>query len=545
MIICPRALDTIVPLETASMPGRVVVQWDKDDCEDLGIIKVDLLGLGMMAVLQDTLATCAPRGRAAVDLHRIPQDDPATYDDDAARGHHRRLPDREPRADGHAAAHEAGVLLRSGRSKSRSSGPAPSSATWCNPYLEPAQRQGTGRLHRRPASSPCWSARSACRLFQEQVLKMAMIMADFTGSEAEELRRALSFHRSAGAHEQACCAKLRAAMRAQGRAGRHRRSASSAPSGVFALYGFPESHAISFALLAYASAWLKVPPRPPSSTAALLNNQPMGFYSRATLMHDAKHHGVRVRPVCVAQSDLACTIEDDTTLRLGLNQLQGVSRASLEWIIREKAQHPWRNLDDFLLRCQLPRDERQVLASAGALNALGHHRRSALWEVGERRTADLFTSLGVREDPAPGGAILPAMTPQERLEADYRNLSLTTGPHPMAYERHRVPHLLRASDLAGRRHGDHVTIGGLVICRQRPGTAKGHVFVSLEDETGIANAFVPSSLFEKRRLIITQEPFLQIHGRLQIADNVVTVCARRVDALRCHAELKGRSHDFH
>ena len=495
----------------------------------------------MMAVLEETIATCNARGPArAVELHRIPQDDPATYAmmqradtigvfQIESRAQLATLPRMKPKCFYDLVIETA--IIR----------PGPIVGNLVNPYLN--RRNGKEPVdYIDDRFKPVLERTLGVPLFQEQVLKMAMIIADFTGSEAEELRRALSFHRS---QERMCrvIQKLHAAMdRKEVPAATQERIISSIQS--FALYGFPESHAISFALLAYASAWLKCH-RAAEFAAALLNNQPMGFYSSASLIHDAKHHGVRVRPVCVVESDIVCTIENDTTLRLGLNQLNGVSRASLERITCERRNRPWQNLDDFLLRCQLPRDELQVLASAGALNALGHHRRSALWEVGEQRTTDLFTSMCVMEDSPPGHATLPAMTPHERLEADYRTQSLTTGPHPMAYERRWIPDICRASDLAALRHGDRVTIGGLVICRQRPGTAKGHVFVSLEDETGIANAFVPSTLFEARRLVITQEPFLQIRGRLQIVDDVTTVYAQKVDALRCHMELVGRSHDFH
>jgi error-prone DNA polymerase len=541
MVLCTSGLDRIVPLEPASMPGRVVVQWDKDDCADLGIIKVDLLGLGMMAVLEETIATCRARGPArAVELHRIPQDDPETYAmmqradtigvfQIESRAQQATLPRMKPKCFYDLVIETA--IIR----------PGPIVGNLVNPYLN--RRNGKEEVD-------CIDDRFkevlertlGVPLFQEQVLKMAMLIADFTGSEAEELRRALSFHRSQERMGKVML-KLRDAMRRKEvPEATQERIISSIQS--FALYGFPESHAISFALLAYASAWLKCH-RAAEFTAALLNNQPMGFYSSASLIHDAKQHGVRVRPVCIVHSDIACTLEDDATLRLGLNQLNGVSRAGVRRIAGERAAAPWKNLDDFLQRCDLPRAELRVLAESGALNALGHHRRSALWEVEERRTADLFAGMTVMEDPPSNASALPAMTPRERLEADYSTQSLTTGPHPMAYERHRLTNIRRAADLSAHRHGDPVTIGGLVICRQRPGTAKGHVFISLEDETGIANAFVPSSLFEARRLVITQESFLQIRGRLQIVEGVTTVYALAVDALHCRLELEGRSHDFH
>jgi error-prone DNA polymerase len=365
-------------------------------------------------------------------------------------------------------------------------------------------------------------------LFQEQVLKMAMIIADFTGSEAEELRRAMSFHRSEERMTRAL-EKLRAAMtRKEVEAGIQDRIVSSIRS--FALYGFPESHAISFALLAYASVWLKVH-RAAEFYAALLNCQPMGFYSSATLVRDAKQHGLRILPVCVVASEVECTVVDDGTLRLGLNQLRGVSGGVLAELVRVRGEMGWRSLEDLLRRVALARDERRVLAQSGAFNALGYHRRSALWLVEAPVEEDLFSWAGVAEV---GESPLEMMTAGERLESDYATTTVTVGPHPMGLVRGLLPH--------GRR----VRVVGMVICRQRPGTAKGHCFISLEDETGIANAFVPSTLFEKRRLVITQEPFLEIRGRLQHAEGSTTVLVETVLPYRYDETRRVgvRSHDF-
>ena len=539
MVLCTAGLDKIVPLEPASMPGRVVVQWDKDDCEDLGLIKVDLLGLGMMAVLEETLATCAKRGpQRETALHKIPPDDAKTYEmmqqadtigvfQIESRAQMATLPRMKPR-EFYDVVIEVAIIR-----------PGPIVGKMVNPYLN--RRNGREKID---CIDPCFedvlTKTLGVPLFQEQILQMAMKIADFTGSEAEELRRAMSFHRSEERMNKVMT-KLRAAMtRKQVKQDVQDKVVNSIKS--FALYGFPESHAISFALLAYASAWLRVH-RLVEFTAALLNNQPMGFYSSATLIYDAKHHGLKIKPVCIAQSDLVCTVVNNGMLRLGLNQLNGVSARSCEWIIAERTRTAWRSLDDFLLRCSLPRDELRVLAESGALNALGHHRRSALWEIEERRTADLFARS--TQNIATEQPMLPAMMPVERVEADYRTQSLTTGAHPMAHMRTQLSHICRACDLSKQNDADYVTIGGLVICRQRPGTAKGHVFVSLEDETGIANVFVPSSLFETRRLVITQETFLQISGRVQIADGVTTVYAQKVEALRSHVAVDGQSHDFH
>jgi error-prone DNA polymerase len=266
----------------------------------------------------------------------------------------------------------------------------------------------------------------------------------------------------------------------------------------------------------------------------------MGFYSTSTLVRDAKQHGLRIRPACVVVSEVLCTVEDDQTLRLGLNQFRGLGRQSAEDLVTERRRAPWRNLEDFLQRSRLDKKERRLLAQAGALNSLGQHRRSALWRVEQPLPPDdLFAPRAGAED-----APLAPMTGLERLGADYHTQRLTTGPHPMAHHRPQLPHLWPAAELATGRHGQRLFVGGLVICRQRPGTAKGHMFISLEDETGIANVFVPSATFEANRLVVTQEPFLQIHGRLQIVDHVTSVYALKIEALHFETLALTGSHDF-
>ena len=534
MIICEGQLSGIVPLENASMPGRVVAQWDKDDCADLGIIKVDLLGLGMMAALQDALEMCQARERP-VDLAAIPKDDPATYAllcaadtigtfQVESRAQMATLPRLKPK-EFYDIVVEVAIIR-----------PGPIQGGLLHPYL--ARRSG-----REPVEyiderlRPVLERTLGVPLFQEQLLKMAMVMADLTGSEAEELRRALSFHRS---HErmEKVCVKLRAGL------ARNAVPAETAERIVqavqsFAVYGFPESHAISFALIAYASCWMKVH-RAPEFYAGLLNNQPMGFYSPATLAKDAQRRGVRIRPVNVQVSDWLCTIGDDDTLRLGLCFVRGLTRADSERVLAERQRAPFATLADFQLRTALPKAALRMLAKIGALNGLSAHRRTAQWEVEVPRAAD---DLFARADAAAARPLSP-MNAAERTRADYAGTSLTTGPHPMALLRPQVPHLWRASDLAQAANGLRVAIGGMVICRQRPGTAKGVVFVSVEDETGVANAIVSPELFEERRLCITQEAFLEIEGVLQNTEGVIHIKARRIEALSGAATAATASHDF-
>ena len=543
MVLCTNGLDTIVPLEPASMPGRVVVQWDKDDCEDLGLVKVDLLGLGMMAVLEDAMTLCKARGvHRAMELHRIPQDDPETYAmiqkadtvgvfQIESRAQMATLPRLKPK-NFYDLVIEVAIIR-----------PGPIVGKMVHPYLQRrAGREKVDCIH--PELEPVLGRTLGVPLFQEQVLEMSMKIAGFDGAQAEELRRALSFHRSEERMAKVM-EKLYAGMKERNvDEFVQQRVAASIRS--FALYGFPESHAISFALLAYASAWFRVH-RLAEMTAALLNNQPMGFYSSSTLVRDAKLHGLRVLPACVTLSAYTCTVIDDSTIRLGLNQLRGFSKTSAEKLIAERGRHPWDGIEDFLLRCTMSRDERRVLAKAGALNTLTPHRRTALWEVERERQDDLFSRKGGIQESTTGYGVSPLapMNPVERLEADYSATSLTVGPHPMALVRDKVPELMLAKNLPHGTHGQRVIIGGMVICRQRPGTAKGHVFISLEDETGIANAFVPSTLFEAQRLVITQETYLRIIGRLQIVDNVTSVYALKVEALLFHTTSGPKSHDFH
>lgn len=544
MIIADRGLDRIVPLEPAAMPGRTVVQWDKDDCADLGIIKVDLLGLGMLAAMQDTLALCEKRLRP-VDLATLPKDDPPTYDLMCAadtiglfqiesRAQMATLPRMKPRVFYDLAIEVA--IIR----------PGPIAGGLVHPYLN--RRNGQEAIdYIDERFRPALERTLGVPLFQEQVLQMAMIAADFTGSQAEELRRAISFHRSEERMLEVL-AKLRAAMdRKQVPLETQDKIVNSIQS--FALYGFPESHAISFALIAYASAWLKTH-RCVEFYTGLLNNQPMGFYSRATLVNDAKKHGLRIRPVNVLHSDLPCTVESNTELRLGLNQVKHLSRSTAKRISSEQQKKPFSSLDDFLLRSKPRQNERRALAKIGAFNGLPGitHRREALWnaEPPPLDPGDLFAPPKLKS-PLPALNLLPFMTPVERLQADYSGLDLSTGPHPMAYIRHQLPpgEFWRTVDLIHGRPEQAVTIAGLVICRQRPSTAKGHLFISLEDETGIANAFVHADIFKKHRLTITQEPFLKLHGRLQIQDQVASLYTLGVEALPFASMATPESHDFH
>jgi error-prone DNA polymerase len=540
MIVCDHGLDSVVPLQPATMPGRTVVQWDKDDCEDMGIVKIDLLGLGMLAALEHALEIRSKRGEP-VDLATIPKDDPAVFDllcradtigtfQVESRAQMATLPIMRPNSFYDLAIEVA--IIR----------PGPIVGDLVHPYLNRRNgREPVDFIH--PACEQTLKRTLGVPLFQEQVLRISMDVAGFSGAEADELRRAMAFKRNDSRMEQVT-AKLRLRMTERGMEEEVQQKVVDA-IGSFALYGFPESHAISFALIAYASCWFKVH-HPAEFYAGLINHQPMGFYSVHTLIQDAKRHGIRVKPISCLVSDVASIVEDDHTLRLGLHRLKGLTRATAAKIVAERKRREFSSLEDFLARVQPSAKERRLLASSGALNGLPEvaHRREGLWQVELPLHFDLLENADERI-----AVPLPAMSSVERLSADYAAQGASTGPHPMALWRknHGTRTILRATDLRNLPHGIPVTVAGMAICRQRPGTAKGHCFISLEDETGIANLFVKKETFQRLRLVITSEPFLLARGRLQRSEgDQPTVYVTEVEPLagvdQGHAS---GSHDFH
>ncbi|MFZ0704594.1 MAG: error-prone DNA polymerase [Candidatus Korobacteraceae bacterium] len=656
MVICQGQLDSIVPLEPATMPGRVVVQWDKEDCADLGIVKVDLLGLGMMAVLEDSITLIRDHHKQDVDLGKLPPDDPTVYEalqkadtvgmfQIESRAQMSCLPRLHPTRFYDIVVQVA--IIR----------PGPIVGKMVNPYL--MRRQGRQKVvYPHPSLEPVLERTLGVPLFQEQLLRIAMIAAGFTGGEAEELRRAFGFKRS----EKRMCdieGKLRAGMERNGITGTAQEEILQSITS-FALYGFPESHAASFALIAYASAWLKCHYLA-AFTAALLNNQPMGFYSPATIVKDAQRHGLKVKPLDVTASDWTCTLEENFTteaqrtqrisdsglkghafrraeaaslldchsettsvvegpalraapkgtedfskgvfryyqdraltrnfavaepptpgsvfpqshfaLRMGLRYARGLREELGHAIVRERNRGPFTSIADLAYRVpDLRRDEMVLLASIGALNAIGckagedpmpklkHtqtkpnlHRRDALWQVerAARFAGPLLDGIPENDMASP----LAQMTAEERLVADFHGTGLTVGPHPLAYRREelRRAHILSAHDLTQAPDGKRVRTAGCVIARQRPGTAKGFVFLSLEDETGISNAIIAPDLLEKHRVLILAEKFLLLEGVLQNQEGVVSIKVDRLRPLReAYApervditDAAVRSHDFH
>jgi error-prone DNA polymerase len=314
---------------------------------------------------------------------------------------------------------------------------------------------------------------------------------------------------------------------------------------AFALYGFPESHSASFALLAYASAYLKAH-HPAEFTVALLNCQPMGFYSPAVLVKDAQRHGVRVRPIDAQVSDARCTVESSGAIRLGLMYVSGLRAEAAARIEQERRRQTFASVDDLVRRISLRKPELDVLAEIGALNSIrkGLHRREALWQIEKawRPRGPLLENLEEESDPCP----LDPMRPMERLAADYRGAGMTTGPHPMHYLRESLNArgVLPASHLEHQTRGKLVKVAGAVIARQRPGTAKGFVFLSLEDETGISNIIVRPPVFQAHRAVLLSESFLLVEGHLQKQDGVISVRAEIIQPAG-KASLTVTSHDFH
>ncbi len=539
MVICQGQLDSVVPLEPATMPGRVVVQWDKEDCADMGIIKVDLLGLGMMAVLEDTIKLVPEVYGEEVDLARLPPDDPDVYAalqtadtvgmfQVESRAQMASLPRMMPRRFYDIVVQVA--IIR----------PGPIVGKMVHPYLNRRQgREVPDCLH--PSLEPVLQRTLGVPLFQEQLLRMAMIAAGFTGGQAEDLRRAFGFKRSEKRMAE-IEVKLREGMQRNGIHGKVQDAIVHSIT-AFALYGFPESHAASFALIAYASAYLKCRYLA-AFTCAMLNNQPMGFYSPAILIKDAQRHGLRVLPVDVARSDWECKVErgGKPVLRLGLRYARGLREEAGRAIV---ARRPFSSVDDLALRVpELRKDEMNRLAEIGALNSLDRlHRRDALWQTQRAvlPVGPLLETLEEKGEPSP----LAPMDTEERLWADYRGTGLTVGRHPMAFRRAEMNALgvKRASDLTAIRNGRIVRIAGSVIVRQRPGTANGFVFLSLEDETGIMNAIVTPDTFDRFKFEVLGEPYLLIEGVLQNLDGVISIKAAKVRGLRSGAAAE--SHNFH
>ena len=603
-VLTAEPLRTVVPIEPASMPGRTVIQWERDDLDPAGLVKIDLLGLGMLTVLQDCLKYIRGSRGVTVDLGQLDMTDQAVYDDICAadtigvfqvesRAQMNTLPRLKPRSFYDLVVEVA--LIR----------PGPIQGEMVHPYLR--RRAGEEPVtYPHPTLEPILRRTLGVPLFQEQGMQVAITAAGFTPGEADTLRRAMG-HKRSRERMAAICEKLLAGMRANGipdEVGRRIYNQINA----FADYGFPESHAASFALIVFASAYLRHY-YAAEFTAAILNAQPMGFYSVGTLIEDAKRHGVVVQPIDLTRSAWDTTLEcadgrvvvpfgtevrvrrreqagdasgargappdfEDTTrpdtvrhhaiatrsnsspppaVRLGIRLVRGLGAAAREKLALALHDGPFRDIDDVVQRAGLDQRALRSLAEAGAFDTMAddvppnERRRTALWRVLEATRGDAGPLAPSRRQR--NRAPLPPMSQLETTDADYRVTGLSLNGHPMRHLRALLaPNgVVTARELfANGRDGSTVAHAGLVICRQRPGTAKGFVFLSLEDETGILNVIVTPKRFERQALLISTSPLLLIRGTLQVEGKVVNLRGERFTALKADAgEAHAKSHDFH
>jgi len=542
-VLTKRRLDETVPIGNAAMKDRTFIEWDKDDIDALGLMKVDVLALGMLTALKRSFELLPPRpdGGRITDIAHIPQEDPAVYDmlceadsvgvfQVESRAQMSMLPRLRPRKFYDLVIEVA--IVR----------PGPIQGDMVHPYLR--RREGTEPVEF-PSPSPEHGPANELRqvlgktfgvpLFQEQAMRLAIDAARFSESDADGLRRSMATFRANG--------KLweYREMFIEGMAGRgyQRDFAERCFKQIegFGSYGFPESHAISFALLVYASAWVKRH-HPEVFCASLLNSQPMGFYQPAQLVRDAKEHGVEVRPPDVLSSDWDCTLEPacdprspHRALRLGLRQIKGFKKEEAERFVEARAQG-LSTLEELVLRSGLSRRGLELLAEADAFRSLGLDRRQALWavkgmagDIHAEHDAPLLTRQSLKEAQVQ----LPFMSPPKQVAEDYRTTSLSLKAHPVSFFREDLARMRALPCAALRTLPDRrrISVGGLVLVRQRPGTAKGVVFLTLEDETGIANVVCWKDAFEANRRLVMSASFLVVHGQLQVANNVIHLVAER------------------
>jgi len=541
-VIARDRLSRLVPIENAAMPDRSVIEWDKDDLDALGLLKVDVLALGMLTAIRRALDFIATRRGRPFALSDVPPEDPATYAmiqradtmgvfQIESRAQMSMLPRLKP-----ACFFDLVIEVAIVR-------PGPIQGGMVHPYLR--RRNGEEPVTYPSAAVEAVLSRTlGVPIFQEQVMQLAVVAAGFTPGEADGLRRAMAAWRRKGGLEP-FERRLKDGMRARGYPDEFAAQIYRQILG-FGEYGFPESHSASFALLVYVSSWIKRH-EPAAFLAALLNSQPMGFYAPSQLVQDAQRHGVEVRAVDVTRSDWACTLEgrEPPAVRLGLLMIKGLSEVGARRIVTARAAAPLASVADLAHRAQLEARDLKHLAAAGALNALAEHRRRAYWDIaGIEARPHLLREAPVRET-APA---LAAPTEGENLVADFSSLGLTLGRHPLALLRARLRGmgLATAAEVRAAAHGRTLSACGLVTGRQRPDTASGVVFVTLEDETGYVNVVVWSALAERQRRELLGARLMAVHGTIEREGEVVHLVARR---LADHSTLLGRllthSRDFH
>jgi len=543
-VLSAEPLVNVAPVEPATMPKRTVIPWDKDDLDTLGFFKVDVLGLGMLTAIRKALAMVQPDDRVhaptSIDqLARIPAEDPRVYDALCAadtvgvfqiesRAQMAMLPRLRPR-------HFYDLVVEVAIVR-----PGPIQGGMVHPYLRRRNGEEPAVLPH-PSLAPILERTLGIPLFQEQVMQLAIVGAGYTGGQADQLRRDM------------------AAWKRNGKLARHRERllAGFEKTGItrefgerlyqsiegFGEYGFPESHAASFALLVYASSWLKVH-HPAAFAAALVNSQPMGFYSPGSIVKDAERHGVEVLQARVDASDWDCTLEGpDRALRLGLRLVRGLGEEPGKRIEAARRARAFVSVEDLVARAGLEKRELEALAHAGALVGFGLARREAMWKVRAPRAGEgeMFAGVELGDDLPE----LPPMLRAEQLVLDYETTGVSVGDHAMKVVRARLPrHYKSARDLVTTPHGARVSTAGMVICRQRPGTASGVVFITMEDETGFVNLILWSRTFEKWRHVATTSSMLIAHGKVERQGEVVYVVPDRLEKLGLY-QVPAMSRDFH
>jgi error-prone DNA polymerase len=547
-VIAAGPLEELVPVENAAMPDRTVVQWDKDDLNDLGLLKVDLLALGMLTALKRAFALVNGYRGTHHALGELPAEDPRVYDmicradtvgvfQIESRAQMAMLPRLKPRCYYDLVIEVA--IVR----------PGPIQGDMVHPYLR--RRSGA-----EPVEYPGEAVRAVLHrtlgvpIFQEQVMQIAIVAAGFTPGEADALRRAMGAWKRTGGLDP-FRARLLEGMHARGYSDEFAQRIYRQMLG-FGEFGFPQSHALSFALLVYDSAWLKCH-EPAAFTCALLNSQPMGFYAPAQLVRDARAHGVEVRAVDVCASDWDAILErradGEPALRLGLRLVKSLSQAGAGRVVAARAARAFTSVADLASRAALDRGDLEALAAAGALAALSGNRHLAFWEVaGAERPLALAPAAVRGVDLEEGRPLLTAPSEGETLIADYAALGLTLGRHPLALLRPRLAaaRLKSAGELAQAGDGATVRTAGIVLMRQRPAAASGVTFLTLEDESGQVNVIVWERVGDAQRRALLESRLLEVHGELQQQEGITHLIARRlIDRTALLGELMTRSRDFH
>jgi error-prone DNA polymerase len=551
-VIDNRRLSRLVPVENASMPDRTVIQWDKDDLDALGLLKVDVLGLGMLSCIRralDLVNGYRSRGEGhELTMQDIPAEDPAVYEmiqradtigvfQIESRAQMSMLPRLKP-----ASFYDLVIEVAIVR-------PGPIMGGMVHPYLR--RREGKEDVTYASEDVKKVLERTlGVSIFQEQVMQLAVVAAGFTPGEADKLRRAMASWKRRGGIEP-FRQKLVDGMLRHGYAREYAEQIYQQIQG-FGEYGFPESHAASFALLVYVSSWLKCH-EPAAFACALLNSQPLGFYSPSAIVQDAQRHGVEVRPADALVSDVDSKLESPSpmgegkgpALRLGLGLVKGLKVNSAERVVEARKQRIFSSTEELARRAGLDRGDLSALAAANALASLAGHRREALWET---LGVDAPTRL---ELPAVPSIDTPPLVPPSEgddIVGDYATMGLTLRRHPLALLRERLKkqRIHTAAEVADSRNGQFIRAAGIVTCRQRPATASGVIFVTLEDETGYVNLIVWNDLADRQRKELLGSRLLAVSGEVQREGRVVHILARRLEDL---SPLLGRlstaSHDFH